>query len=190
MMLDAQTLDRAAGYAASAAMVSLLLAGITIALFFGGAGGGFGPANDLFTAMTLLLLALPVIAIRAIVGDTAGPLFGVISLLALVGLVVGAVGQVLLVVGVIDLESSFVTGGLGILPVLVWAVALAIVSLRTEALPDLLGWATAAALLMAAVTTVVASALSGPVVLVVSGTLFLALEAWLGAMAWTLMGRG
>jgi prepilin signal peptidase PulO-like enzyme (type II secretory pathway) len=72
----------------------------------------------------------------------------------------------------------------------VWAVALAIVSLRTEALPDLLGWATVAALLMAAVTTVVASALSGPVVLVVSGTLFLALEAWLGAMAWTLMGRG
>ena len=87
MMLAGADLDRTAGYAAAAATLSLLLAGVTIALFFGGAGQQYGPMNDVFTAVTLVLLILPVLAIRALVGDAAGPLFDAVSLLAVVGLV-------------------------------------------------------------------------------------------------------
>lgn len=188
MMLDAPTLDRAAGYAASAAMVSLLLAGITIFLFFGGAGAAYGPANDLLVALTLILLTLPVLAIRVIVGEGTGPLFGVLSLLAVVGLAVGAVGQVLLVLGVIDLQSSFVTGGVGILPVLVWAVALAVVAFRTEALPDLVGWTTGSMLVLIVVMIVATSVISGAAV-AAGAALLLAVEAWLASIAWTLLGQ-
>ena len=189
MMLAGADLDRTAGYAAAAATLSLLLAGVTIALFFGGAGQQYGPMNDVFTAVTLVLLILPVLAIRALVGDASGPLFDAVSLLAVVGLAVSAVGQMLLVVGVIDLDTSYVTGGVGIGPVLAWAVGLALVSLRGDALPDELGWATFAMLALVALTTVVASVASGPPVALVSTGLFISLELWLAALAWTLLSR-
>jgi hypothetical protein len=188
MMLAGADLDRAAGYSAVAATLSLLLAGVTIALFFGGAGEQYGPMNDAFTALTLLLLILPVLAIRTLVGD-AGPLFHAVTVLAVIGLLVGAVGQILLVAGIIDLNTSFVTGGVGIAPVLAWAVGLALVALRSEALPDQLGWTTAAMLALVVLSTVTASVTSGPPVALVSGALFVSLELWLVALAWTLFSR-
>jgi hypothetical protein len=189
MMLAGTDLDRTAGYAAMAATLSLLVAGVTIALFFGGAGEQYGPINDVFDALTLFLLILPVLAIRALVGDAAGPVFDAVSLLAVVGLLVGGVGQILLVVGVIDLNTSFVTGGLGILPVLAWAIGLAVVALRSDALPDVLGWASCLMLAFVAVATVVASITSGAPVAIVSTGLFVSLEVWLAALAWTLLSQ-
>ena len=189
MMIATTDLHRAAGYSALAAMASLLVAGVTIALFFGGAGAVFGPINDVFTSLTLILLILPVLAIRALVGGAGGPSFELVSLLALAGIALAAVGQLLLVAGVISLESSFVTGGVGILPVLAWAIALAVLAFGAHALPIDLGWASAVMLAFVALTTVVASVTMGAPVAAVSVGLVVSLELWLGVLASTLFAR-
>ncbi len=141
------TLLRAGGYAAFSIIPLLIASGIAFWLFLNGAGAIFGPINDLLVAVSLALLALPVLA---------HPLDRRPARRAVVrrrqrcsrssGIAVAAVGQVLLVLGVIPLEASFVTGGLGILPVLVWALAVGIIAGRIDALPDQLGWVTAGAL--------------------------------------------
>ncbi len=170
---------RAAGYAAFAIIPTLIASGLALWLFFAGAGGIFGDLNDLLTAVCLLLLALPVVAITALTSGSVGSWFAVVSWLAVAGIGVAGAGQVLLVLRAISLETSFVTGGVGILPVLAWAVALAIVALRTSELPDRLGWATIALL-----ATIVAASLGSAVlpaigILAVSTVLLVALSGWL-----------
>src|SRR3990170_8912258 len=116
-------LIRAAGYSAYAAIATLVVAAVTIGLFFGGAGQLWGPVNDVFVSLTTLLLILPVLAILLLAGDQAGWWFSLLSWLAIAGLLLVAVGQLLLVVGVISLNASFLTGGIGITPFLLWALA-------------------------------------------------------------------
>ncbi|MEO6059163.1 MAG: hypothetical protein ABIQ05_04220, partial [Candidatus Limnocylindria bacterium] len=79
-------LVRAAGYSAYAAIATLIVAAVTIALFLGGAGQFWGPVNDVFVSLTTLLLILPVLGILLLAGDQAGWWFSILSWLAIAGL--------------------------------------------------------------------------------------------------------
>jgi hypothetical protein len=131
---------RVAGYGAIAAIFTLAVAGIALALFFGGAGDIYGPINDLFTAATLVLIIPAIIAIRGLAAGRVGGWLSVVSLAAIGGLLLAAVGFVLLVVGAIDLQASFVTFGLGMLPFLAWIAGLAVLSLRDGIIRRSVGW--------------------------------------------------
>lgn len=176
---------RAAGYAAFLIIPLLIASGIALWLFFAGAGAVFGPINDLLTAACLGLLALPVLALRSIAGPQVGSWFDIVSALALVGLALAAIGQVLLVIGVISLQASFVTGGLGIVPVLVWGIALAIVALWVGALPEQIGLATVALLVAVVIAAVGSAVLPGAGTVVVSAALLAVLVGWLASIGWT-----
>jgi len=180
---------RGAGYAALLAVPSLVVAAITIALFFGGAGSFWGPVNDVFSAITLLLLILPVVAIALLVADDAGWWFWVVSILAVIGIVVAAAGQLLLVAGVVNLDTSFITGGIGIIPVVGWGIAI-VYSAFTHDLPSAtVGWLTLAALAGSGLLAVAATALSGWPVAVLGAGLTVVLSAWLLALGLDLLGR-
>src|SRR5437660_352283 len=100
-----------AGVSALLAIPALLLSGLFLALFFGGRGAQFGPLNDFFVAINLFLLVPPALAIRTAVGGQAGAWFTIVTWLAIAGMVLAGVGQLLLIAGVISLQASFVTGG-------------------------------------------------------------------------------
>jgi protein-S-isoprenylcysteine O-methyltransferase Ste14 len=73
----------------------------------------FGVLNDIAVVVALILLILPAIAVGDLLADADG-WFGVLSWIAIAGLVLAALGQVLLISGAISLQTSFVTGGIGI----------------------------------------------------------------------------
>ena len=180
-------LFRLAGASALLAIPALLLAGLFLALFFGGRGEFYGPLNDIFSALSLLLLILPAIAINVSVYQAAGSWIAVVTWLAVGGMVIGAAGQILLVVGVINLQTSFVTGGIGILPVLAWAIGIAVLSLGFRQLSASLGWLTIAALLLALLLTIASSLhLKSPTWLLTGG-LTIALVAWLASLGRALL---
>ena len=182
-------LVRAAGYSTYAAIATLIVAAITIALFFGGAGQFWGPVNDVFVSLTVLLLVLPVFAVLLLAGDQAGWWFSALSWLAIAGLLLVAAGQLLLVVGVISLNTSFLTGGIGITPFLLWALA-SIWTAWTFGVPSMMvGFLLAGVLVMSALTTAVSLALPGVATGIVSGVLTLALCAWMAALGSDLLGR-
>ncbi|MEX1156804.1 MAG: hypothetical protein WED12_06505 [Chloroflexota bacterium] len=182
-------LIRAAGYSAYAAIATLVVAAVTIGLFFGGAGQFWGPVNDVFVSLTTLLLILPVLAILLLAGDHAGWWFSALSWLAIAGLLLVAVGQLLLVVGVISLNASFLTGGIGISPFLLWALA-TIWTAWTFGVPSMMvGFLLAGVLVVSALTTAVSLALPGVATGIVSAVLTLAVCAWMAALGSDLLGR-
>ena len=63
--------------------------------------------------------------------------FDAVTWVAVVGMVVAGVGQLLLVAGAISLQTSFKSGSIGIAPLLAWMVSLAVISIREE-VPDAL----------------------------------------------------
>ncbi len=189
MPIDKPVILRAAGWSALAGLVALILAALTLALFFGGAGAAFGSLNDLLSAIALALLLLPILAVWILVRTDAGGWFSVVSLIALLGTVVAVAGQLALVAGLIGLEASFVTGGIGFVPILAWLVALAAVALRSEALPDLVGWLTVAVLAMIALTAAATTATTGLPVTLLSVVLVVVLAGWLVALAKDFLGR-
>jgi hypothetical protein len=132
-------MDLLAGLSAFLAIPALLLALTYGLLFFLGRGQRYGPLNDIASAAVLLLLILPAIALKDLVGaDPAW--FGIVTWVAVAGMVVAAVGQVALVLGAISLNTSFVTGGVGFLPVVVWFAAFTFLSLRDGTPPPEVGW--------------------------------------------------
>jgi hypothetical protein len=189
MAVDTSQVIRIAGYSTAGAIVSLILAGISIGLFFGGAGQFWGPINDMFTALTLVLLAPAVVAVYLLARAETGPWFGVVTVVALVGLTIAAVGQLLLVVGAITLQSSFITGGIGILPILVWAVALSAVIFSTDVFPTQVGWLLVSVLALTALTTIASFTVTGAPVVVASVALLIALVGWLGSLSVDLLAR-
>lgn len=189
MSIDQSSLLHAAGLSAILAIVALIVSGITIALFFGGAGTFWGPVNDLATAVALVLLLLPVIAVDRIAGTEVGSWLRIVSIAAILGITLAAVGQVLLVLGVIDLQSSFVTGGIGILPVFAWLIAVAVLALGSGALPVQVGWLAIGVVALSAGLALLASVAMGPAVWVVSVALLAALAGWLGSLGITLLDR-
>ena len=180
-MTESSTVLRAGGYAALLVIPVVIAAGIAFWLFLNGAGAFFGPINDLLVAIALALLVPTVLAIRSIVGPGAGPWFDFLTWLSVAGLTLAAVGQVLLVVGVIPLEGSFVTGGLGILPVLAWVLAVGVLAGRVEVLPDQLGWVTAVLFGMIVVVAIGSAVLPGPAVTLATTAMLLSLAGWLVA---------
>jgi hypothetical protein len=184
MMLQRSKAVRAAGLAAIGTVASLVGSGVAFWLFLNGDGAVFGPINDVLVAVSLALLAVIVFGMHALVGDRRGRWFGALSLLAIAGIVLAIVGQLLLVAGAIRLETSFVTGGFGILPVLGWVVAIAAIALGTDALPVRVGWITLIALPLTAALAL-GTGLPASVVLVLSIALLTALVAWLASIAWT-----
>jgi hypothetical protein len=164
-------------YLASGTTVASMVA---ISLFFAGAGGFWGPVNDLLVVATVLLL-LPTMAVLVrLDGDRPGRWFRLVTLAAAGGVVVIALGQLALVVGLITLDASFLTGGMGVLPVIAWVGATGALALRTPLLGRAVAVWAAAFLVLIGVTVVVLAVfttdtptltgvLGGPLVVVLLG---------------------
>jgi hypothetical protein len=182
MVIDTPILLRLAGASAAFAIVALLGAAITIALFFGGAGEIYGPINDILTAVTALALVLPILAVDR-VADGAGLWLRAVAIAAVIGCIVIAATQISLVVGWIDLTTSFVLGGVGFVPVAVWCVAVAIVALPMGVLPSAIGWLVVVAILLIVAGSVLAAVANGPAVWLSWAAVTAVLVAWLGAMS-------
>lgn len=186
--MDDQTLFRAAGLSAALAIPLLAIAGITIALFFGGQGTFWGPVNDVFTALTVIALLLPIVAVDRLAADTV-PWMRVVSIAAFAGCVLIAAGQLALVAGIISLQSSFVTGGVGFLGLLAWFVALAVLSFGVGVLPSAIGWLSVALLALVVVEAGVGMAAAGLWLWIASVALVLVILGWLGTLAAGLLAR-
>jgi hypothetical protein len=136
------TLLRVAGYGAMGAIATLVVAGVALGIFFSDteAFAVFGPINDVTTAVTLGLM-LPAVAVlpRLIRGGDV-KWYRYLSAITIGGMVVAAAGLLLLVVRVIDLQGSFVIGGLGMLPFLGWVAVTGYLALRGRLLSRTLGW--------------------------------------------------
>jgi hypothetical protein len=189
MMIESSVLYRAAGLSAVVALIALIASAVAIALFFGGAGQVFGPINDVFVAVTLIALVLPILAVDRAAVAQAGFWLRVVTVGAIAGAVLIAAGQLMLVVGIIDLQTSFVTGGLGIIPVLIWIVAVVVLSVPLGVLPVSLGWLAGAVIAFVVVGSVVAMITAGPLAWVTWATVVAVLVAWLGRLAATFMSR-
>lgn len=135
------------------AVPALFLSGFFLALFFKRRGDHFGPLNDIFFAISLVLLILPAIGIYSLTRDDNGLFVDVVVWLGIAGMVIVAIVRTLLALGVISLPTSFLTGGLGILPILAWMVSLAVLSLAWAQLPAIIGWATGVPLVLSFVVT-------------------------------------
>jgi hypothetical protein len=181
-------LYRWAGAAAAIAIVTLVISAIALALFFGGRGQFWGPVNDVFISLTVLALLLPIIAVDRLAGD-AVPWLRIVTIAAFAGCVVMAVGQLLLVVGVISLEGSYVTGGLGFLPLVVWIVAVAYLALGAGLLPSSVGWWAVATLALIVIEAALAFVTLGPPLWVASVILVVALAGWLWTLSSGLLSR-
>jgi hypothetical protein len=186
--MDDQTLYRAAGLSAAVAIPLLIISGVALALFFGGQGAFWGPVNDVFIALTCLALLLPIIAVDRMAGDAA-PWIRWVSVVAIAGCLLVAVGQIALVLGVIGLQTSFVTGGLGFLGILVWMIALVILAFGVGVIPTAVGWLSVFTLGFIVLEAVVGMASTGTALWVASVVLLLALVGWLGAIGAGLLAR-
>ena len=176
-------LDRLTGMASWVALVALVLSGIALALFFGGAGQFWGPVNDALIVISVISLIPVVVGVIRAAGDRGAPWILVISVAAVAGLVLIATGQTLLIVGRLSLEGSFVTGGVGVVPVLAWIVVVAILGLAGDVLPREVGWLAAACLVAIVAISIVAMVTRGPALWVAAVALVILLAAWLARLA-------
>jgi hypothetical protein len=179
LALDDSGLFRSAGSSALIGVLFLAAAAITIALFFGGAGQFWGPVNDVFVALLLLAIILPVLAVDRLAGPGAQPWIRIVTVAALAGLTLGAIGQILLVAGVIDLQTSFITGGLGIIPFYAWLVALAVLAFGPGVLPPTVGWLVIAIIALTVGIAVISSITMGPALWIACVALAGVLAVWL-----------
>lgn len=177
------TLGELAAASAVAAIATLLIAGLSLAFFFGGAGSFWGPVNDVFSALSLLLLVPVMLAVLRLAPDDIGPWFAIVTLAAVAGALLGAIGQVLLVAGGISLQTSFVTGGIGIMPVLAWAIGLAVLVFTRDMLSVVAGWLLVGVLLSTVLLTVAGIALPWPATAAIGVLLLVLLSGWLAVMA-------
>jgi len=175
-------LYRLAGLSSWLALVALVLSGIALALFFGGAGEFWGPVNDALVVAAIALIPA-VLAVARMAGDRGAPWVVIVSTAAVAGLVLIAVGQTLLIVGRLSLDGSYVTGGLGVVPVLAWIVMVAVLSLGSGVLPSTIGWLAVATLVAIVVVSLVAIVTQGPVLWIAGVVLVVALSAWLAGLA-------
>jgi hypothetical protein len=182
-MMTTPDLDRLAGSATWLALVALVLSGIALALFFGGAGSFWGPVNDVLIVVTAIALIPAVLAVDRAAGDHGAPWTRIVTVAALAGLVLMAAGQSLLVAGRLSLEGSYVTGGIGVIPFVAWMVLVAALSLASGVLPATVGWLAVAALAAIVAEAVVATLTQGPPLWIASVALLVVLAAWLAALA-------
>lgn len=174
-----------AGWAAQAAVMTLIVSFVALMLFFGGGGAIFGPINDVFISITLILLVPAVLVVGALAREHVGGWFRLLTAVTLGGLALAALGQLMLVFGVIDLQMSFVTFGAGLLPLLFWIGALSAVSLGgqpRQIVAPAVGW-WGVAFMLALLATLIAFQFLPQIVLYAAG---LALAVSLAAWMWTL----
>ena len=186
MVLESGALYRAAGLSGVVALVALVVAAVTIALFFGGAGQVFGPINDVFVAIMVIALILPILAVDRLAVGQAGLWLRIVSVGAITGAVLIAVGQLLLVFGVIDLETSFENGGLGIIPVLVWIVALIVLAVL-GILPSSVGWLAGATIALIVMGSLITFVTTGPAAWAAWIAVGVLLAVWLANLSASLM---
>jgi hypothetical protein len=165
----------------------LLISGVALALFFS-IGEPWGSINDFFVVLTALLLILPMLAIDRIAVGQA-PWLRPVTIAAIAGAVLIAVGQGLLILRVIGLDDSYATGGIGLLPLLVWWIALVVLAFVTHAIAPEIGWSAAAMLVMIVLFSLIAVVTLGPVLWVATIVLLLAISAWMGLLAMDLLRR-
>ena len=188
-MLPDSDLYPAAGASAVVALIALVISGITLALFFGGAGAFWGPVNDMFIVVTVLALILPMLAVDRLAADAGIGWVRLVTIGAVLGAILIAVGQTALVLGFLSLQGSFVTGGLGFIPIVVWLVALVVLTFASGVLPSPVGWAAVAVLVLIGVEALVGSASYGPLLWIASIALLAAMVAWLWILSSTLLAR-
>lgn len=188
MLSDAQ-LYPAAGASAVVSLIALVISGVALALFFGGAGAFWGPVNDMFLVVTVLALILPILAVDRLAAQQGVGWMRFVSIATIVGVVVIAVGQTALVLRLLTLDGSYVTGGIGFIAIIVWLVALPILAFGSAVLPSTVGWAAIAVLVLIGVEALVAAAAMGPLLWIASIALLGALVAWLWTLSSTLLSR-
>jgi len=188
-MLPDSDLYPAAGASAVVALIALVISGITLALFFGGAGAFWGPVNDMFIVVTVLALILPMLAVDRLAADAGIGWVRLVTIGAVLGAILIAVGQTALVLGFLSLQGSFVTGGLGFIPIVVWLVALVVLTFASGVLPSPVGGAAVVVLVLIGVEALVGSATYGPLLWIASIALLAAMVAWLWILSSTLLAR-
>jgi hypothetical protein len=186
-MLETPTLYRLAGWSSALAIVMLLISAVALALFFS-IGEPWGSINDFFIVLTALLLILPMLAIDRVAGGQA-PWLRPVTIAAIAGAVLIAVGQSLLILRVIGLYDSYATGGIGLLPLLAWWIALVVLAFGTHALAPSIGWAAAAMLAAIVVFSLIAAVTFGPALWIATIVLLAAVSAWMGLLAMDLLSR-
>jgi len=185
-MIADQDLYRMSSWASWVALVALVVAAVTIALFFAGAGAFWGPVNDVFDVVVLVALVFPVLAVDRLAGPAAEPWLKIVTVAAIAGLTLAAAGEALLVIGVIDLETSYVTGGVGILPFMAWLIALAVLALGRGTLPPSIGWLALGFFGLSIAVLAVSAVTYGPPLWVATVALVLVIGALFAALAATL----
>jgi hypothetical protein len=183
MMTESEGIFRVAGWSTWLALVALVISAIALALFFGGPGEPFGSINDAFIAIALVALVPAIVAVDRIAGERGSPWVRIISVAAIAGIVLITIGQVLLITRNLTLEGSYVTGGIGVVPVLAWIVLVAVLSLGLGVLSPAIGWLAVAALATIVVSSIVVSISTGLLPWVASVALLVAISAWLGGLA-------
>lgn len=178
-------LYRVAGLASWVALVALVLSGVALALFFGGAGAFWGPVNDALIVVTVLALLPTVVAIARLAGERVGPWVTIVTVATIAGLILIAVGQSLLIIGRLSLEGSYVTGGIGVVPVIGWIFLVAVLALGAGVLPASTGWLAVATLVAIVLVSVTAAVTRGPLLWIGSVALLVAISTWLASLATT-----
>ena len=186
--MEDKVLLKLASGSAFLAVPTLLLSGAFLALFFSGRGEHYGRLNDIFVAISLVLLILPAIGVYSLTRELNGPWLDVIIWFGVAGMAIAAGGQMLLVLGVISLQTSFVTGGLGILPVLAWMISLAVLSLALAQLPESIGWTTGIVLVLSLLVTLAWTLHRKVGAWSLAAALNVTLVVWLGSLGWFLQG--
>ena len=185
-MIADQDLYRISSWASWVALVALVIAAVTITLFFAGAGAFWGPVNDVFDTVLLVALVFPVLAIDRLAGPAAQPWLKIVTVAAIAGLIMAAAGEALLVMGVIDLETSYVTGGVGIIPFLAWLIALAIIALGRGILPPSIGWLAVGFFVLSVAVVFVSALTLGPPLWIAAVALLLVMGGLFAALATTM----
>ena len=178
-------LYRLAGVSSWIALVALVLSGIALALFFGGAGQFWGPVNDALIVVTTIALLPAVLAVARLAGERGSPWVTIVTAAAFAGLILIAVGQTLLIVGALTLEGSYVTGGLGVIPFIAWIVMVAVLALSAGVIPTTTGWLAVATIIGIVAFSAIGAVTQGPVLWVGGVALLVAIGAWLAGLATT-----
>jgi hypothetical protein len=184
-MMTTADLYRLAGVSSWIALVALVLSGIALALFFGGAGQFWGPVNDALIVVTTIALLPAVIAVARLAGDRGAPWVTIVTAAAFAGLILIAVGQTLLIVGALTLEGSYVTGGIGVIPFIAWIVMVAVLAFNAGVIPTTTGWLAVATLIGIVAFSANGAVTQGPVLWVGGVALLVASGAWLAGLATT-----
>jgi hypothetical protein len=186
-MLPDSDLYRAAGASAVVALIALVISGIALALFFGGAGAFWGPVNDMFIVVTVLALILPILAVDRLAAEGGVGWMRIVTIATVLGCILIAVGQTALVLGFLSLEGSFVTGGIGFIPILAWLVALVVLAFGSGVLPSAVGWTAAAVLGLIGAEALTVLAPMGFLQWITSIALLTAMVAWLWVLSSALL---